>query len=133
MPLRLLRTNSVFSRVDHYKLLNHISTEPNFRWCLREGCPNGELYEVDDPHIMCTACGYEMCFLHQTAWHDGLTCGEQDNMRDHGDPNFRGTQYEIQRTTRPCPGCRIPIEKNAGCSHMHCQFGDSSGDPFSRY
>ncbi|RYP09869.1 hypothetical protein DL764_001003 [Monosporascus ibericus] len=24
----------------------------------------------------------------------------------------------VERTTKPCPGCRWPIEKNSGCSHM---------------
>lgn len=28
----------------------------------------------------------------------------------------------IQGTTKPCPGCRWPIEKNAGCAHMTCKF-----------
>ncbi|KAF4631885.1 hypothetical protein G7Y89_g6245 [Cudoniella acicularis] len=27
----------------------------------------------------------------------------------------------VQRTTKQCPGCRWPIEKNDGCDHMTCQ------------
>jgi hypothetical protein len=28
----------------------------------------------------------------------------------------------ISATTKNCPGCRWPIEKNLGCSHMTCKF-----------
>jgi hypothetical protein len=27
----------------------------------------------------------------------------------------------VKKTTKPCPGCRWPIEKNDGCSHMTCK------------
>jgi len=28
---------------------------------------------------------------------------------------------KVHATTKPCPGCRWPIEKNAGCAHMTCE------------
>jgi hypothetical protein len=28
----------------------------------------------------------------------------------------------VHATTKPCPGCRWPIEKNDGCAHMTCKF-----------
>jgi hypothetical protein len=28
----------------------------------------------------------------------------------------------VQSTTKNCPGCRWPIEKNHGCSHMTCKY-----------
>jgi hypothetical protein len=28
---------------------------------------------------------------------------------------------KVHATTKPCPGCRWPIEKNSGCSHMTCK------------
>jgi hypothetical protein len=28
----------------------------------------------------------------------------------------------VKNTTKPCPGCKWPIEKNEGCAHMTCKY-----------
>lgn len=28
----------------------------------------------------------------------------------------------VEKTTKRCPGCQWPIEKNEGCAHMTCKF-----------
>ncbi|KAI8954657.1 hypothetical protein F4801DRAFT_575392 [Xylaria longipes] len=32
----------------------------------------------------------------------------------------RQTNNYLRRKTRPCPRCRVPIEKISGCDHMNC-------------
>ncbi|KAK3574013.1 hypothetical protein QTP86_034352 [Hemibagrus guttatus] len=32
----------------------------------------------------------------------------------------QASQDTIKETTRPCPKCRVPVEKNGGCMHMVC-------------
>lgn len=29
---------------------------------------------------------------------------------------------KVEGTTKKCPGCKWPIEKNSGCAHMTCEF-----------
>ncbi|KFH40215.1 E3 ubiquitin-protein ligase parkin-like protein [Hapsidospora chrysogenum ATCC 11550] len=41
------------------------------------------------------------------------------NQRRKDDKNSKKT---IARTTKPCPGCNVPIEKRSGCSHMTCEY-----------
>lgn len=113
-------------RYDHYLLLNHLSSEPNFRWCLRDTCDSGQLYEATEhlePHVYCDECAFEMCFTHQIPWHEGLSCEQYDSQREHGDPDYQQTQGWLRSNAKNCPGpnCGVSIEKDAGCFHMTCE------------
>jgi hypothetical protein len=120
--IKLYADKEVFERYDGYLLLKSMSKNPNFRWCIRVSCDNGELYEDGDEYIRCGACDFEMCYRHQLPWHNGFTCDEYDSQRDFGDPAFSHTQDWLSQNTKPCPGpyCHINITKGEGCFHMTC-------------
>jgi len=49
---------------------------------------------------------------------------EMENMREEVKKRQREESASVavvQRTTKPCPGCQWPIEKNRGCAHMTCK------------
>lgn len=126
--IRIFTSLETREKYDNYIFLNYISAQPNFRWCLRDGCENGQLYEHDeavalDPHVWCGHCEFEMCYTHQIPWHEGMTCAQYDNQREHGDPDFAQTQAYLQGNTKPCPGnnCGMSVEKDGGCFHMTCR------------
>lgn len=112
-------------RYDKYLHLDALSRLPNFRWCLRQGCSNGQLYDDDDgpldPHTYCEECSFEMCFVHSMPWHEGQTCEQYDSIRAHGDPEFQQTRDWIRENTKPCPGCGENIQKGEYCFHMTCK------------
>ncbi|EEU33998.1 uncharacterized protein NECHADRAFT_85406 [Fusarium vanettenii 77-13-4] len=121
--VRLYAEPETFELYDRYLHLNAISSLENFRWCLRQGCPNGQLYDDDDetdPHIHCQECAFEMCYKHMIPWHEGLTCEEFESARDHGDPQYQQTQDWIANNTKPCPSCNQNIQKGEACFHMTC-------------
>lgn len=78
--------------------------------------------------MLCNACGFEMCYVHQRPWHKGLTCHQFDiqtarRLRDEE----AAVRAVIQRTTRPCPNCRVNVEKVEGtCNHMTCEFAQEN-------
>ncbi|KAK5656913.1 hypothetical protein OQA88_3435 [Cercophora sp. LCS_1] len=85
--IRTYATPAAFALYDKYLTLNHLSSDPTFRWCLGPGCTNGQLVDSDresdgddtiDPRYTCDECGYIMCFTHSTPWHEGLTCEEEN-------------------------------------------------------
>ncbi|KAM0438525.1 hypothetical protein ACHAPT_001274 [Fusarium lateritium] len=119
--IRLYAEPETFELYDRYLHLNAISKLENFRWCLRQGCPNGQLYddgEEMDPHIHCQECAFEMCYKHMIPWHEGLSCEQFESARDHGDPQYQQTQEWIANNTKPCPNCRENIQKGEACFHM---------------
>lgn len=134
--LRMLMPPTTYTKYDQLRLLGHLATLPDFRWCLRPGCGMGQVHYFPPmpnfggdavtttmpqrSRVVCDACGFAMCFRHQAPWHEDLSCVEVDAAR--GDPQLRATQDWIQRHTKPCPGlCGAAVEKQGGCFHMRCQ------------
>lgn len=128
--IRRLATAEVFAKYDRYATINSVKDLPKFRWCLREGCDAGGLYEEpeevarlsdfrpEDPkHIMCSECGFDMCYACQTPWHPRLSCAQYNSQRD---PSYSRTQDWLARHTKPCPGCGVQLLKGEGCFHMTC-------------
>lgn len=129
--IRYLATSEAFAAYDRYTVLKSISSQPNFRWCLREGCVAGSLY--DDPStiprsmrsagdancIECSECNFTMCFACQTPWHGNLTCAQHTSQREQ---SFTETQSWLAEHTKPCPGegCGVQVQKGDGCFHMTC-------------
>jgi parkin len=97
-------------------------------WCPL-GCGDRLIRRGPSPRIECTKHQQYVCFVHCIAWHNTLTCEEVDiaaeemrrrqiiNNLDHQEASSLAI---IHATTKPCPSCRTPTEKNGGCMHMTC-------------
>lgn len=114
-------------KYDRFLHIKSISQLPNFRWCSRDGCENGQTFEPEEVKeglpVQCGKCGFDMCFSHQVPWHQGMTCEGYNNCRGQTDPAFNHTQRWMQQNVKTCPGvnCGIPITKEDGCFHMECE------------
>ena len=100
----------------------------NFRWCLRAGCTNGQIHEsgIDGPIFRCASCGFGVCVIHNTPWHEGETCTEYDYRTDKSlkRKEEEASKVTIEKTTKKCPKrtCGANIEKIDGCDHMTCKI-----------
>ncbi|KAI0127143.1 hypothetical protein BJ170DRAFT_624431 [Xylariales sp. AK1849] len=127
--IRHLATPESFSIYDRYTVMNSISSLPNFRWCLREDCISGGLYDVpsspsmpplgDASCIECSECSFAMCYTCQSPWHAHLTCSQYASQREE---SFTETRSWLAQHTKPCPGqgCGVQVLKGDGCFHMTC-------------
>eukprot|EP00118_Oscarella_pearsei_P018427 m.188772 g.188772 ORF g.188772 m.188772 type:complete len:449 (+) comp39394_c0_seq7:67-1413(+) len=103
--------------------------------CPQRGCGMGILPESENRRICCPQCSFLFCRRCNEAYHTG-SCQQQNEVVN---PEVeRASQYTvdparaersrwdreskevISQTTKPCPKCNVPIEKNGGCMHMSC-------------
>lgn len=64
--------------------------------------------EISDANI-CTSCGSSIC----------LKCRELSHSGECKKEIVESIKTK-NKTTKKCPQCKSPIEKNKGCDHMHC-------------
>ncbi|XP_060061114.1 E3 ubiquitin-protein ligase parkin isoform X2 [Erinaceus europaeus] len=105
--------------------------------CPRPGCGAGLLPEPGSRKVTCEAgsglgCGLVFCRECLEAFHDGGCQGPGgvpgtpaqaypvDKMAAERARWEEASKDTIRTTTRPCPRCRVPVEKNGGCMHMKC-------------
>jgi hypothetical protein len=120
---------STVTRYHRFMLSFALSADPNFRYCLRDGCQFGQVHESGtlEPYMRCGECYFEMCFVHRRAWHQSQSCAEYDEiLRSNAQHQREESQSEvvIAQTSKACPGegCEARIEKRDGCDHMTCKL-----------
>ncbi|GAB1300516.1 E3 ubiquitin-protein ligase parkin [Apodemus speciosus] len=105
--------------------------------CPRPGCGAGLLPEQGQRKVTCEAgnalgCGFIFCRDCKEAYHEG-DCDSLFEAAGATSQAYRvderaaeqarweeASKETIKKTTKPCPRCHVPIEKNGGCMHMKC-------------
>ncbi|KAN0117925.1 hypothetical protein V8E51_003902 [Hyaloscypha variabilis] len=129
--IRRLATPQVFERYDYLVTRVALGALENFMYCPNPRCNGGQ--ENLGVLFVCIDCGNRFCTRHNVDWHEGETCLQYENRinvqsRAPERPSVqRGEDQEtrelLARISKPCPKCKRPIQKNAGCDHMKCICG----------
>ena len=111
-----------FEQYDRLLLLRTLEAMPEFLWCARPGCGNGQLHPDRDrqPIFSCQSCGTRTCFTHRCVWHAGRTCAQYDSDAKASEEVALLQALDGGQIKR-CPKCHHGIEKTDGCDHMTCQ------------
>uniref|UniRef100_A0A8V0XXB0 E3 ubiquitin-protein ligase parkin n=1 Tax=Gallus gallus TaxID=9031 RepID=A0A8V0XXB0_CHICK len=106
--------------------------------CPTPSCGAGLLPEPEVRKIVCEpgngiGCGFVFCRECKEEYHEGecssflSTQGAVARKGYVVDENAamqarweEASKETIKKTTKPCPNCHIPVEKNGGCMHMKC-------------
>ena len=79
-------------------------------FCPKPGCGNGLLSDPGQRKIECNECRYVFCAYCKKQFHSGKCVGN----------DIKANERYVRDNTKPCPHCKVPIEKNSGSSHMFC-------------
>ncbi|XP_045078810.1 uncharacterized protein LOC121575405 [Coregonus clupeaformis] len=106
--------------------------------CPALGCGGGLIPEDDRRMILCLlsnglGCMFVFCCDCKEGFHEGRCCVRSAPVTGGAvqgyvvdDEAALQAQWEhapletIDETTRPCPHCKVPVEKSGGCMHMVC-------------
>jgi LSD1 subclass zinc finger protein len=67
--------------------------------------------------MACEACQHTYCFVHGDSHPASTSCAEHD-VATAADREL--ALAVLAKHTKPCPGCRAPIEKAEGCNQVKC-------------
>ncbi|KAI0533999.1 hypothetical protein GGR58DRAFT_516494 [Xylaria digitata] len=120
-------TAELFERYKTYSIDRLVSGVSGHAWCPL-GCGKGQVIGAHRGITLCLTCNRQFCPRHRMAWHIDYTCDEYDMYLTN--PSFQKeeakkllerkkleedlTNQNFRTLTKPCPGCRVPIEKNNG-------------------
>lgn len=102
--------------------------------CPQPGCGMGILADPDCKRITCiNGCGFVFCRQCLQGYHIGDCEGGGGNAEESGSCAYNvnlghaaqarwdeASKVTIKVSTKPCPKCRTPTERDGGCMHMVC-------------
>jgi len=113
--------SSILSKFQDYQLKSYVEASWRMRWCPGPSC---NLVAVASTaglsgEGVCSKCDSKFCLkcsevVHSPASCDMLSCWMEKCQNQSETINW------IVTNTKKCPKCKIHIEKNQGCNHMHC-------------
>jgi len=116
-----LNDSALFEKYRKIQLNQTLDKASDCAWCPRPGCENAMIGDANSAMSTCPECQLQFCFSCKTPdWHEGSTC---ENFRrwkkENGSADIKYAEWK-QKNSKDCPKCKVPIEKNGGCNHMHC-------------
>ena len=111
----------LLSKYHSFQLRNYVSCKRNTRWCPGPDCkkvatlPHTEATDEKGLEIHCQACSSSFCLACGDEAHWPLACNDLKEWKETYD-NFCTERSEswILSNTKPCPKCKVRIEKNGG-------------------
>lgn len=94
------------------------------KWCPNANCQRAVQLESFDSSVFRESvrcdCGIYFCFICHELSHDPIECSLLEEWEKVKAEDFEVKNW-ILHNTKPCPKCRVNIQKNGGCMHITCK------------
>ncbi|RDB16044.1 hypothetical protein Hypma_003427 [Hypsizygus marmoreus] len=118
IPLNIARkilTVPEFDAVVDAAFAAHVQSHPEeFHYCPSPDCMQIYRPAPRDTVLQCPSCLLRICPTCHVEAHDGFACPDPDG----GTNLFK--EWMKDHDVKPCPGCKVLIERAEGCNHMTC-------------
>lgn len=111
----------VYEKYVKFLSQSFVDTNKGLKWCPARNCGKvviEKIYEGGHPVGKCS-CGKIFCFQCMEDAHTPLSCDDNIKWKKLSDESLINNKW-LYENTKPCPGCKTPIEKNDGCFMMTC-------------
>jgi ribosomal protein L44E len=114
---------ALVSAVSDLQFQELVAQDTHMRHCPTANCPYTYWYEGEPEEVLCPQCNRTYCSNCRFNHSEDITCDQAERERKlAADPEEaeKMTEQLLLKTTKPCPACHAPVEKNGGCNHMTC-------------
>ncbi len=103
---------TVIEKYDEFSFREHLLSLPDFSFCPNPSCNYGVIGCTKKPKTKCPLCKTKFCITCKSEWHVGKSCKKyQQAIKDN---------LMYNATIKPCPTCKIMVDRIDGCNHMEC-------------
>lgn len=102
------------------RVSDYVTGSSDLRACPGRDCESiVKRIDEDQANVECSTCQTRFCWKCNFEDHWPLDCSHAADWILRATSETK-SQWWIVKNTKLCPGCRVPVNKNGGCPHMHC-------------
>eukprot|EP00286_Rhodomonas_abbreviata_P029760 CAMPEP_0181315586 /NCGR_PEP_ID=MMETSP1101-20121128/15456_1 /TAXON_ID=46948 /ORGANISM="Rhodomonas abbreviata, Strain Caron Lab Isolate" /LENGTH=529 /DNA_ID=CAMNT_0023422807 /DNA_START=41 /DNA_END=1630 /DNA_ORIENTATION=+ len=128
---RLLEAGSDEESLSKYRrrqMESYVNDNPLVKWCPGTDCVDAvRIAELPDKSSLCTqvecTAGHEWCFVCSGEAHSPADCDMVKVWKRKAQDDSETSNW-LHANTQDCPKCKVAINKDGGCNHMHCKQCD---------
>eukprot|EP01100_Stratorugosa_tubuloviscum_P003112 TRINITY_DN173_c0_g1_i1.p1 TRINITY_DN173_c0_g1~~TRINITY_DN173_c0_g1_i1.p1 ORF type:complete len:652 (-),score=296.92 TRINITY_DN173_c0_g1_i1:121-2076(-) len=120
--VRQIVNKQIFEKYMKFISASFVESSKDFRWCPRPGCGNAVTSPSRETGCLVgkCSCGHKFCFDCNTDAHSPAACPQVKLWAKKCEDDSETFNW-IASNTKPCPKCKVLIEKNDGCFQMTCR------------